>query len=207
MANETAKTLASTGLFDIIRLIGGFARAFLRNPISLNPGLVLNNWIRGLTRRRQSDNIIVNLMFKKILLVTGRDLSEHILDQPPSTRSCIGGPTRLKGMSFLAPQALTICHDQQWQRLRSLNEQVLSIGDAPVLQRTILDQVHEAFSQPASSINDIRNCMSRMMLGVVFGETGAPAHLARDIEVLFGYVQTSLKRMILGRKQRGRTLS
>ena len=204
MADEIVKTYPSTGLVDIIRLLGGFARGLLRNPFSLDPGLVLNNWIKDSTRRHNSENLIVNLMFRKILLATGRGLSEHILDQPPSTRTYAGGPTKVRGMSFLAPQALTICHDQQWQRLRPLNEQVLSIGDAPVLQQAILDQVHQAFSQPVSSIDDIRNCMGRVMLGVVFGETVAPAHLVQDIEVLFGYVQNPLKRAILGRTQRSR---
>ena len=203
MANETAKTYPSTGLVDIIRLLDGFARAFLRNPKSPNPGVVQGIWVTDLARRRQSDGIILNFGIRKFLLVTGRDLSEHILDQPPSTRTYTGGPTKVSGMSFLAPQALTICHDQQWQRLRPLNEQVLSIGDAPVLQQAILDQVHQAFSQPVSSIDDIRNCMGRVMLGVVFGETVAPAHLVQDIEVLFGYVQNPLKRAILGRTQRG----
>ena len=105
-------------------------------------------------------------------------------------------------MSFLAPQALTICHGQQWERLRPLNEQVLSIGDVPVLQQAVLDQVHQAFDQPVSSINDIRNRMGRVMVGVVFGE--APAHVAQDLDVLFGYVQNPVKRLILGRNQQGR---
>ena len=202
MANESANTYPSTGLIDIIRLVCGFALGFLRNPISPNPSLVLRDWVKGLTRRRQSDDLIINLMFRKILLVTGRDLSEHILDQRPSTESYVGGPTKVSGMSFLAPQALTLCHDQQWERLRPLNEHVLSIGDAPVLQKATLDEVHQAFSQSVSSVDNLRNCMSRVMLGVVFG--GAPANLALDIEVLFGYVQNPLKRMILGPKQRGR---
>ena len=202
MANATEKVFPSTGLVDIVRLIVRIFLAFLRNPKSPNPSLVLSNWITGLMRRRQSDNLIVNLMIKKILVVKGKELSQHILEQSPSTRSYTGGPTKIRGMSFLAPQALTICHDQQWQRLRPLNEQVLSIGDAPVLQQAILDQVHQAFIQPVSSTNDIRNCMGMVMLGVVFG--AAPAHLTRDIEVLFGYVQNPVKRLILGRKQRGR---
>ena len=185
MANETAKTLASTGLLDIVRLIVRIFLAFLRNPRSPNPGVVLGIWITDLARRRQCHGIILNFGIRKFLLVTGRDLSQHIMEQSPSTQTYAGGPTKISAMSFLAPQALTICHDQQWQRLRPLNEQVLSIGDAPVLQQAILDQVHQAFSQPVSSINDIRNCMGKVMLGVVFGENVAPAHLVQDIEVLY----------------------
>ncbi len=202
MASGSPNTFPSTGLLDIVRLIGRFGRSFIRHPFSLSPGLVLSSWIWGLTRRRKSDNIVVNLGFKKILLVTGKELSNHILDKPPSTNSYVAGPTKTKGMSFLAPEALTICHDQQWQRLRSLNEQLLSIDASPVHQQAVLDQVHQAFAEPVSSVDDLRGCMGRAMLGVVFG--GAPAHLVEDIEVLFSYVQSPLKRTVLGWRQRGR---
>ena len=202
MANKTANSYPSTGLTDIFWLTASFALAFLRNPMSLNPRLVLSNWVDGLMRRHQSDNLIVNLMIRKILLVKGKELSQHILAQSPSTGPYLAGPTKVNGMSFLAPQALTICHDQQWERLRPLNEQVLSVGDAPVLQQAILDQVHQAFSQPVSSVDDIRIRMGRVMLGVVFG--AAPARLAQDLDVLFGYVQNPVKRLILGRNQKGR---
>ena len=202
MADETAKPLASTGLVDILRLIVRIFLAFLHNPVRPNLGVVLGLWITDLARRRQGDGIILNFGIRKFLLVTGRDLSQHIMEQSPSTQTYAGGPTKISAMSFLAPQALTICHDQQWQRLRPLNEQVLSVGGAPVLQQAILDQVHQDFSQPVSSVDDIRVRMGRVMLGVVFG--AAPASLVQDIEVLFGYVQSPVKRMILGRKQRGR---
>lgn len=202
MATGTAKTFPSTGLLDIARLIGGFSRALIRHPRSASPGLVLTNWIWGLTRRRKSKNIVVNLGFKKILIVTGKDLSKHILDKLPSTKTYVAGPTKSRGMSFLAPEGLTICHDQQWQRLRTLNEQVLSIDANPALQQAILDHVHQAFSGPASSVDDLRGCMGTAMLGVVFG--GAPAHLVQDVQVLFSYVQSPLKRRVLGQRQRSR---
>ena len=46
--------------------------------------------------------------------------------------------------------------------------------------------------------------MGRVMLGVVFGDNAAPSHLVEDIQVLFGYVQSPLRRMILGRREKGR---
>ena len=204
MANGTANTFPSTGLFDIARLIGGFGRALVRHPRSVSPGLVLSNWIWGLTRRRKSENIVVNLGIRKILLVTGRDLSNHILQGPPNSKTYIAGTTKKRGMSYLATDGLTICQDEQWQRLRALNEQVLSMDTSTALQQSVLDQVHQAFSGRVSSVEDLRESMGRTMLGVVFG--GAPAHLVEDIQVLFGYVQSPLKRLVLGRRQRGRHL-
>jgi cytochrome P450 len=42
------------------------------------------------------------------------------------------------------------------------------------------------------------------MLGVVFGEGQAPARLADDIQVLFGYVTNPVRRILLGWRQRSR---
>jgi len=202
MANGPTNTYPSTGLFDFARLICGLVFGRVRHPRSFSPGLVISHWIWGVTRRRKSDNIVVNLGIRKLLLVTGKDLSKHILDQTPNTKSYIAGPSKSGGMSFLAPQGLTICQDERWERLRPMNDQVLSIDDDPVLQQFVLEQVHSAFAQPVSSTDGIRSRMGKVMLGVVFG--GAPDHLVGDIEVLFGYVQSPLKRILLARRQRGR---
>ena len=75
MLNETGKTLPSTGLMDIIRLICGLLRDLMPNRYFLNPGLVLSDWIRDLARRRSTEGIILNFGFRRFLLVTGRDLS------------------------------------------------------------------------------------------------------------------------------------
>ena len=144
----------------------------------------------------------MNLGIRKILLVTGKDLSKHILDGPPNSKTYIAGTTKINGMSFLAAEGLTICQGEQWQRLRNLNEHVLAIDTGTELQQKVLDQVHQAFSAPVSSVDDLRQNMGRTMLGVVFG--GAPAHLVEDIQVLFSYVQTPVRRLVLGRRQRGR---
>ena len=131
MANGTAKTYPSTGLFDIARLVCGLVFGLARHPRSFSPGRVISNWIWGVTRRRGSENIVVNLGIRKLLLVTGKDLSKHILDQPPNSKSYIAGPSKSGGMSFLATQGLTICHDERWERLRPMNDRVLSINDDP----------------------------------------------------------------------------
>jgi hypothetical protein len=59
-------------------------------------------------------------------------------------------------MSFLAPQALTISHDDKWERLRAFNENVLCAGQPHNHQQAFLEQVYRAFSTPVSSIADIR---------------------------------------------------
>ncbi|HZA25049.1 MAG TPA: cytochrome P450 [Dehalococcoidia bacterium] len=179
------------------------AGAFMRGPGSFDTGRVFSDWIKGATARHHSENLIINLFFKRLLLVNGRELSAHILEHPPSTQTYLEGPTKTNAMSFLAPQALTICHDQQWQGLRPYNEQTLSIEE-PQRQQYLLEQVRQAFSRPVSSIDDIRRNMGRLMLNVVFGKEKAPQHLAEDIQVLFVYVQSPLRRVILGRKERGR---
>jgi hypothetical protein len=201
---KTTKTYPTTGVTDLLRLAGGFARAALRGPCSLDASLVFSNWINDAKARHGSDNLIVNLWFTRLLLVTGHDLSNHIMKQPPSAQSYQEGPTKVRGMSFLAPQALTICHDQQWYRLRPYNEKVLSTQENPERQQAFLDQVRQAFTGPVSTINDIRRCMGQTMLGIVFGRAVAPEHLAEDVQVLFGYVQNPVRRIALGRKERGR---
>jgi cytochrome P450 len=204
MADQTTKTYPATGVADLLRLAGGFARAALRGPRPLDASLVFSNWINDATARHGSDNLIVNLWFKRLLLVTGRSLSDHIMKQYPSTQGYLEGPTKARAMSFLAPQALTICHDQQWERLRPYNEKSLSITENPERQQVFLGRVRRAFAGPVSSIDDIRRCMGRAMLSIVFGEGAAPEHLAEDVQVLFGYVQSPVRRMVLGRKEGGR---
>lgn len=204
MPDETTKTYPATGISDLLRLVGDFARAVLSRPGSLDAGLVFSNWINDTTARHGSDNLIINLWFKRLLLVTGRSLSDHIMKQYPSAQGYLEGPTKARAMSFLAPQALTICHDQQWERLRPYNEKALSIKEGPERQQAFLGQVRRAFAGPVSSAGDIRWCMGRAMLDIVFGEGAAPEHLAQDVQVLFGYVQNPVKRIVLGRKERGR---
>ena len=202
MANLTTNTYPSTRLFDFVRLICGLVFSRVRHPRSFSPGCVITHWIWGVTRRLKSDNIVVNIGVKKLLLVTGKDLSKHILDQPPNSNSYIAGPSKVGGMSFLASQALTISKDEPWARLRAMNDQVLSIDDDPELQRVALEQVNSVFAQPVTSADDIQDRMGKVMLGVVFG--AAPAHLVEDINVLIGVVQNPVRSVLAARRQRAR---
>ena len=198
------KTYPSTSVLDLFRLLGGFVSAFLRTPRQFDIGQVMTNWMRNLIERYGSENLILNLLFKKILLVSERDLSKHILKDAPTSLGYVEGALKKNSMAFLAPHALTISHDEQWKYLREYNERVLCTGLQHHYQQTFLNQVHRAFSKPVANIADIRQCMGEAMLGIVFGENIAPPHLIQDIQVLFGLVENPLKRLIWGSFQKKR---
>ncbi|HYP51512.1 MAG TPA: cytochrome P450, partial [Pyrinomonadaceae bacterium] len=166
---------------------------------------VLCAWMKQLTENRQSKNIILNFLVKKILLVSGHNLSRHILSQKPCAESYLEGRMKKKAMSFLAPEALTICHGEKWERLRSFNENVLCAGEPHVYRQAFLERVRDVFSSPVTDIEDIRRRMGRVMLDIVFGaEAKAPGHLSKDVQVLFGLVQSPVKRLFLGFKEKKR---
>ena len=122
---QTAKSYPSTGLVDLVRLLGRSVEAFVRGPRSFDFSSVFQSWLGSLARRTGSENIVLDLYFKKLLIVTGRELSQHILAQPPDVRSYVEGMTKARAMSFLAPHALTITHGDQWRRFRRFNEAAL----------------------------------------------------------------------------------
>ncbi len=192
-------TYPSTNVLDLLRLLGNLASGFIRNPRRFDLEKVLGAWIGDVIKRYGSKNVILNFLIKKVLLVSGRDLSDHILQDPPDSQGYIEGNLKKDGMSFLAPNALTISHDQQWQRLRPYNEGVLGTGCQHQYQQAFLEQVHRAFSKPVSNIEDIRKCMGQAMLGIVFGQNVAPERLIKDIQVLFSMVGNPIKRILLGR--------
>src|SRR2546430_7437168 len=154
--------------------------------------------------RYHSDNLILNLGFKKILLVGGRRVSEGILEGAPSEARFIEGQVKRQSMSFLAPQALTITHGERWSRLRAFNEYVLDSVRLPDHRREFHDRVRDAFGRPLTSAGRLRDAMGEVMLGIVFGNGRAPEHLASDIRVLFGVVQSPVKRTLLGFYYAGR---
>jgi cytochrome P450 len=198
------KTPPMTDTLDVVRLLGRSLGGFLMRPFSFDFGSVFCYWMRAVMERHQSRNVIVNLLGKKVLLVSGHDLSAHILSQYPCSHGYLEGQLKSKAMSFLAPNALTICHDEQWACLRTFTEQVLCAGETHIYQRAFLGTVRNAFSSPVSNVEDIRRGMGQAMLGIVFGDSRAPTHLAKDIEVLFGLVQSPVKRLALGFWEKGR---
>lgn len=198
------KTLPSTGFLDLLRLAGGLLRAFLRRPSAPDTSQALSNWMKGVTRRTSSENVILNFLVKKVLLVTGRDLSRHILAERPRGDGYAAGALKRKAMTFLAPRGLTILQDELWERQRPFHENVLCAGRPHEHEQAFLLQVHRAFAAPVGGIADIRKAMGQVMRGVVFGEGVAPERVSEDVQVLFDLVQSPLKRVLRGGKEKGR---
>ena len=202
---QTAKgAYPSSKFIDLLRLFVRCAGGFARGPRSFDFGLTLQDWFGGLVRRTGSENVVLNLYFKRFLVVTGRNLSEHILAQPPDVGSYVEGMTKARAMSFLAPHALTITHGEQWQRLRVFNEAALQANAADARMQFILDGVSKAFSEPVSTIDDIRRRMAEAMSIVVFGSDRAPSHLVEDMQTLIAYVRNPGRRILFGWSQTGR---
>ncbi len=204
MASSTPNAYPSTSPVDLFRLVGRLTGDYVRSPGSFDLSDSLRNWIKATAARLGSDDFIINLVVTRLMMVTGPDLSRHILEQQPDEDTIMAGANKITAMSFLAPKALTICHGEQWSRLRRYNAAVLDTDRDSQRQQAILDQVIRGFARPISGASDIRQRMGEIMLGVVFGEGKAPAHLAEDIQVLFGYVTSPLRRILLSWRERGR---
>lgn len=193
-----------TGFRDLCGLGARTAGAALRGPRSFDAGRVLHDWLKQLTIRYGSPNVRLNIPRMPLLLVTDRELSRRILGDPPRRAGFSPGTPKRKGMSFLAPEALTVAEDEAWTRLRPFNEQVLCAGGPHQHQRAFLGRVRRAFAEPPSSVSDLRERMGRAMLDIVFGEGVAPGRLASEARDLFGLVQNPLKRRLGGARARRR---
>jgi cytochrome P450 len=165
---------------------------------------VLHDWLKQLTVRHGSANVRLNIPRMPLLLVTDRELSRRILAAPPRRDGFSPGTPKRNGMSFLAPEALTVAEDEAWTRLRPFNERVLCAGEPHLYQRTFLGRVRRAFAEPPRSVSGIRERMGHAMLDIVFGEGVAPARLASEVRELFGLVQNPLKRRLGGARARRR---
>lgn len=114
---HAAKNFPATGFVDIVQLLGRCAIRFTRGPRSFSFGSTFQDWMAA--RRTGSENVVLHPCVKKFLLVAGRGLTAHILSQFPAARGCREGMTKSRAMLFLASQALTLTHGEQWQRLRN----------------------------------------------------------------------------------------
>jgi cytochrome P450 len=197
----------ATHLLDLLGLGIGIAGAFLAHPRDFSLRVIFRTWARRMMGRYGSENLILNLGVKKLLLVGGRDLSRQILESPPTSQQYVTGSPKRDSMAFLAPHALTISDGQEWGRLRPLNERVLESGRPHEFRQAFLSQVDAAFTASPETIEDIRAAMGRTMLGIVFGAGLAPQTLADDVQALFQLVQQPVKRLLLGpwaRRRRAR---
>jgi len=140
---------------------------------------------------------------RRVMLVTGADLSRHILDAAPDERAYIESGLKRSSMAFLAPTALTISHGDAWARRRTFNERVLDLDAAPGDRAALLTAIRSAFGTPLDSEEDVRERMRVVMLNLVVGEH-APASLGADIDYLIRLVNNPMRRAILGRFAAGR---
>ena len=159
---------------------------------------VLHDWIRREVDLHGTDAFVVNLLGKKILLVGGPGLSAYVLDPEPDVRGFVAGVSKRRGMSFLAPHALTISHGSDWRRRRDANEQVLCTGRPHDLRALFHARVRASFATSITSAEDIRERMGSVMLGVVFG-SDTPSDLPDQVDELMSYVYNPGKRAVLGR--------
>jgi cytochrome P450 len=196
-----------TTTLDLCRLGMRAAGAALRHPRSFDLGLVLHQWLSQMTVRHRSRNVRLKLPAAPMLLVTDRELSHHVLAAQPRHDGYGAGTLKHKGMSYLAPRALTIAEDERWARLRPFNERVLCAGRPHELQKVFLGHVRRAFAQPVASSEEVRVRMGRAMLAIVFGEGVAPESLADEMRAVFALVQNPVKRKLAGARGRRRVES
>lgn len=186
----------TTGVLDLVRLLGGVIGAAVRHPRDFSLRAAFRTWARRAAARRAAENLILNLGVKRVLLVGGPRLSHDILEASPKSDGLCTGAVKRRAMAFLASRALTVSDDADWKRRRAFNEQILEPGRRHELERDFLLHVIAAFDAPVDGSAAVRAAMGRAMLGIVFGDT-APRWLADDVQVLFGFVQNPLKRALL----------
>lgn len=192
-----ARKPPTTTFVDLLRLVGAIVGNGVRHPTQFSVRSAFRGWVRQAADRHGSANLILNFGVKKVLLVGAVDLSEGILAMRPSREGITTGELKRKGMSFLAPHALTISDGSQWEQLRVFNEGVLEPGRPHKLESDFLRCVNDAFAAPIRDMHGIRAAMARSMLGIVFGGA-APPGIADDVEKLFAIVQSPLKRLLFG---------
>lgn len=188
----TMNTFPEVGVAGIVRLLGALLVARMRGRDRIT---VLDHWARR--HSEGQDAVIVNLGFKKLMLVTGPGLSAHVLADPPSQDSFITGNVKRKSMAWFAPHALTISDGQEWVERREFNEQVLCTGRAHDLSQTVHRHVNEAFSTPLGTTAEVHERMATLMREVVVGGT-SPKDLPAEVDALICVVQSPVKRAALG---------
>ncbi len=197
MGASSRRSLPTTAALDLVRLAGGVLAEVARHPRTFSVSGAFRRWARNAAARRSSENLILNLGVKRVLLVGGAGLSEEILHPQPHPGGLVAGDLKRSAMSFLAPRAVTISEGDEWRRRRELNERVLEPGRTHSLRPLIVSSVLKELSPGIRDVAGLRAAMGRTMLSIVFGGK-APPGLADDVRALFGVVQSPLKRKLLG---------
>jgi cytochrome P450 len=191
------QTYPTTRLADLVRLLALLTRTLARHR---DLGEAVAAWLGSVTERYNSSNIFIGLIFRRVLFVSSPELSAHLMALPPSDDSFVAGSVKRTAMSFLAPHALTILHDDEWRTFRAYNEQVLQRGLSSSHMAFVLVEVQKAFSQSVHCTDELRQRMGRLMLNVVFGEGQVSARLAADVQELFAEV--SFRTALLGSRKK-----
>ncbi|WP_419863151.1 cytochrome P450 [Candidatus Poriferisodalis sp.] len=218
---HSSREFPSIRLADLARLAVRLAAGAARTRRSHDAGAAMRAWYQASVQRTGSENLMLRLGVKRLLVVTGREMSHHVSAQTPCAHGYGAGPTKVRAMSFLAPKALTVADGERWQRLREFNESVLAAasttphaedpaalsrdaGDSAAQEQFLVGAVRDAFGGPVSDIADVRRCMRETMRTVVFGPSGIETRLLDDLEVLMRHVRSPVRRVLLGWCQRGR---
>jgi cytochrome P450 len=185
----------SSGVLDLMRLGSDVLVECARHPLEFSLEAVFRVWAKRTAARLQSENLVVNLGVKKLLLVGSPELSRYILSQFPSRGGFSTGSLKRSAMTFLAVRALTISDDDDWRRRRAFNEAVLEPDRPHEFERDFVRATLKAFAPPVASAAELRAAMGRTMAAIVFGSQ-APPRLVDDIEKLFELVQNPVKRVL-----------
>src|SRR6266567_6473056 len=197
---------ARAGLLDLLRLGVTLGADFFRGKRS-DPAATGTRWVHDVMRRDGGVDLDIALPGRPVELVGDRAHSDRVLSGRPGLEGYQAGRMKTSAMNFLAPGALTIANGEAWLRLRPFNERVLATGLPHPFAQTFLAHVRAAFARPVLDRSEVSAAMGRAMVKIVLGNVAAEWDPAGDVTVLFGVVQSPLRRKLLAfwyRKRRGR---
>ncbi|MEO8577185.1 MAG: cytochrome P450, partial [Gemmatimonadales bacterium] len=152
-------------------------------------------------------DIRVSLLRRHLMLIANRKNSDVVLSSVPGRGAYGAGKSKVAGMSFLAPRALTVAEGDAWERLRPFNEHVLASGETHPFAQKFLDDIRRQFAKPVCDIGELRAAMGRAMADIVLGASDdGKSNPSADIQVLFRVVQNPVRRKLFGFSYRGRRL-
>lgn len=190
---------AHAGAGALVRLGLRLGAGRLRHGKDFDSGAAVSAWARTLLTREGASQIDVSLFGRRVSLVANHAQSRNVLSRAPNAGVGRAAKAKIAAMSFLAPRALTIAHDESWTLLRLFNERVLGTAGPHAFAQAFLGHTRNAFARPPRSVDDVRHAMGRAMAHIVLGDSAAIApEIARDVTELFGVVQSPVKRKLLG---------
>lgn len=199
----TTQAAARAGASDLFRLAFGLATDRVSPRNRRDPAGVVCRWARGVLDREGGDTVRIRVGGKTFLLVGSEPRSLDLLSASPAAGALPPGDLKRNAMSFLAPQALTIAHGEEWSRLRTFHDHALAFNETHPFAQPFLERTRAAFAQPVRTIEDVRSAMGQAMLGIVLGaEDGGHAAVPDDVHALFQALQSPLRRRLRGRRYR-----